>query len=58
MRVITDDETMKAKGADAQSLANEGIPVRTDDSERNHMHHKFMLVDKSFLLTGSFNWSF
>lgn len=58
MRIITDDETLKNKGNDCQSLANEGIPTRTDDDERAHMHNKFMVVDKTFLLTGSFNWTF
>jgi len=39
-------------------LADAGIPVRTDDDERAHMHNKFMVVDREFLLTGSFNWTF
>ena len=58
VRIITDDECMKNKGNDCQHLADVGIPVRTDDSERNHMHNKFMVVDSDFLLTGSFNWTF
>jgi len=58
VRVITDDECMKNKGNDCQALADSGIPVRSDDSEQNHMHNKFMVVDNTFLLTGSFNWTF
>ena len=58
VRVITDDECMKNAGNDCQSLADAGIPVRTDDDERAHMHNKFMIVDGVFLLTGSFNWTF
>ena len=58
MRIITDDECMKNKGNDCQALANHGIPVRSDDNETAHMHNKFMVVDKTFLLTGSFNWTF
>jgi len=58
VKVITDDECMKNKGNDCQSLADAGIPVRTDDDERTHMHNKFMIVDGTFLLTGSFNWTF
>ena len=38
-------------------LASKGIPIRTDNSERNHMHHKFALVDGAFLINGSFNWT-
>ena len=49
---------MKNKGNDCQALANHGIPVRSDDNETAHMHNKFMVVDKTFLLTGSFNWTF
>lgn len=58
VRIITDDEAMKGKGADAQRCSDAGIPVRTDDEERYHMHNKFMVVDSAFLLTGSFNWTF
>ena len=58
VRIITDDEAMKGKGADTQRMADGGIPCRTDSEERFHMHNKFMIVDKKFLVTGSFNWTF
>ena len=58
VRIITDDEAMKGKGADTQRMADEGIECRTDSEEQYHMHNKFMVVDQSFLLTGSFNWTF
>lgn len=58
VRVISDDECASAKGSDIERLANAGIPVRTDDSPQYHMHDKFMVVDKSFVMTGSFNWTF
>ena len=45
VRIVTDDEAMKGKGADAQRCADAGIPVRTDSEEKFHMHNKFMLVD-------------
>ena len=45
VRIITDDEAMKGKGADAQRCADEGIPVRCDSEEKFHMHNKFMIVD-------------
>jgi mitochondrial cardiolipin hydrolase len=58
VRIITDDESMKNIGADAQRCADEGILVRTDDQVQYHMHNKFMVVDSLFLVTGSFNWTF
>jgi phosphatidylserine/phosphatidylglycerophosphate/cardiolipin synthase-like enzyme len=58
VRIITDDEAMKGKGADTQRMADAGIPCRTDSEEQYHMHNKFMIVDKFFILTGSFNWTF
>ena len=58
VRIITDDEAMKGKGADAQRCSDKGIPVRTDSEEKYHMHNKFMIVDSLFLVTGSFNWTF
>lgn len=58
IRVITDDECMTNKGNDCKELADYGIPVRTDSAPEYHMHNKFMIVDDTFLLTGSFNWTF
>lgn len=58
VRIITDDEAMKNKGADTQRMADNGIPCRVDSEERYHMHNKFMIVDNKFLVTGSFNWTF
>ena len=45
VRIITDDESMKGIGADAQRCADKGIEVRTDDAPNYHMHNKYMLVD-------------
>ena len=58
VRIITDDEAMKGKGADAQRMSDGGIPVRCDSEVAYHMHNKFMIVDSLFLVTGSFNWTF
>ena len=57
VRMITDDEAMKANGADAQRLCDAGISVRTDYARRYHMHNKYMIVDSAFLVTGSYNWT-
>jgi phosphatidylserine/phosphatidylglycerophosphate/cardiolipin synthase-like enzyme len=57
VRLISDDECMHNPGSDVYWLASQGIPVRTDDSEQNHMHNKFAIIDDSHLITGSFNWT-
>lgn len=56
VRIITDDEKAEDRGSDIHDLAAGGIPIRTDRSE-NHMHHKFAIFDRAFLLTGSYNWT-
>ncbi len=33
------------------------MPVKTDDSIKYHMHHKFAVIDRSVVITGSFNWT-
>lgn len=57
VQIIHDDECMKNKGNDIQWLSDRGIPVRTDNDERAHMHNKFVIIDEKILITGSFNWT-
>lgn len=57
VKIITDDECTTNKGSDINFLVNKGIPARTDDAEKFHMHNKFVIVDDKFLITGSFNWT-
>ena len=38
-------------------LASLGIPIKTNDQIRNLMHNKFVVIDNSVVITGSFNWS-
>jgi len=56
MRVITDDEKAVDRGSDIQDLARAGITVRVDNST-HHMHHKFAIFDRCYLVTGSYNWT-
>jgi len=56
IRLITDNDKSFDKGSDIEQLAREGISLRMDTSP-NHMHHKFMVVDRHSVLTGSYNWT-
>lgn len=56
IRIITDDEKIKARGSDIVNIAHAGIPVKIDHASE-HMHHKFAVFDCRILITGSFNWT-
>ena len=58
VRIISDDECSQAKGSDIIKLADAGVKVRTDNAPNYHMHDKFMVVDNTFVMTGSFNWTY
>ena len=57
LRILTDSECIKMPSSNVYSLAALGISVKIDDSARYHMHHKFCVIDKSVVVTGSFNWT-
>ncbi len=54
--IITDNDKINDKGSDIRWLADEGIRIKIDEAS-SHMHHKFCIVDKKILLTGSYNWT-
>lgn len=56
VRIITDNDKANDKGSDVDTLHQQGVAVRKDRS-RNHMHHKFAVIDQQFLINGSFNWT-
>ena len=56
IRIISDNDKSEDLGSDITRLKSAHIPLRLDKTDK-HMHHKFMLVDKSTLLTGSYNWT-
>ncbi|MEN8152298.1 MAG: phospholipase D-like domain-containing protein [Planctomycetota bacterium] len=56
IRIITDDEKALDLGTDIPKFKKLGIPVVTDHAT-SHMHHKFAVIDKVALLSGSFNWT-
>jgi mitochondrial cardiolipin hydrolase len=56
VRIVTDNEKMYDAGSDIERLAAAGVPVRVDKSPY-HMHHKFAVFDRTFLVNGSYNWT-
>ncbi|NWI71288.1 PLD6 hydrolase, partial [Todus mexicanus] len=56
VRVVTDAQYMALHGSQIGRLRLAGIPVR-HDQERGFMHHKFAIVDRRMLITGSLNWT-
>lgn len=57
IRILTDDLKARDFGSDVFSMDRIGVEVRTDDNPQSHMHHKFAVVDRHWLLTGSYNWT-
>ncbi len=56
VKVISDNDKSFDRGSDIESLFKSGIPLKIDRTD-DHMHHKFCLIDKQVLLTGSYNWT-
>ncbi|NWR68145.1 PLD6 hydrolase, partial [Bucorvus abyssinicus] len=56
VRVVTDAQYMGLRGSQIGLLRHAGIPVR-HDQEEGYMHHKFAIVDRRMLITGSLNWT-
>ena len=56
VRLLTDNDKVNDMGSDIAELSQKGIPVKVDRT-KYHMHHKFAVIDKETLLTGSYNWT-
>ncbi|KAM8819565.1 mitochondrial cardiolipin hydrolase [Rhynchonycteris naso] len=56
VRVVTDCDYMALKGSQIGLLRKAGIQVR-HDQDLGYMHHKFAIVDRKVLITGSLNWT-
>jgi phosphatidylserine/phosphatidylglycerophosphate/cardiolipin synthase-like enzyme len=56
VKIVTDDEKITDMGSDIFRLKHHGIPVKIDSS-KSLMHHKFVVIDRNKVLTGSFNWT-
>ena len=56
VRIITDNDKQYDKGSDIFQLKSKKIPLVTDHTP-DHMHHKFMVADKTIVICGSYNWT-
>ena len=56
IKILTDNEKLFDLGSDIKQLAQAKIEIRTDNT-KNHMHHKFAIMDNQTVLTGSYNWT-
>lgn len=56
VKILTDNDKSLDRGSDIEMLHNNNVSVRMDRTEY-HMHHKFCIVDKKTLITGSYNWT-
>jgi mitochondrial cardiolipin hydrolase len=56
IRIITDNDKCYDHGSDIEEMVKAGIDVKVDKSPE-HMHHKFMIIDKCILHNGSYNWT-
>nr|XP_033770955.1 mitochondrial cardiolipin hydrolase [Geotrypetes seraphini] len=56
VRLIADSDYMAVKGSQVGMLRKAGIAVR-HDQHSGYMHHKFAVVDKTIIITGSLNWT-
>ncbi|XP_015732077.1 mitochondrial cardiolipin hydrolase [Coturnix japonica] len=56
IRVVTDSQYMALRGSQIGVLRLLGIQVR-HNQDVAFMHHKFAIVDKKMLITGSLNWT-
>lgn len=54
--VVMDAEQAAGRGSEYSGLKATGVEVRLDGNPYL-MHHKFMVVDDSIVVTGSYNWS-
>ena len=58
VRVVCDAREASEGNSMIPVLITSGVPVKQlQKSGQGLMHHKFMVVDKEVLITGSYNWT-
>lgn len=56
VRVIIEGGNVHSLGSEVGTLLNAGIPVKKDTAS-GKFHHKFAIIDGTWVVTGSYNWS-
>ena len=56
IKILTDNDKSFDRGSDIKWISQNGVNIKIDTTEY-HMHHKFCIIDKETLLTGSYNWT-
>ncbi len=56
VRVFTENDY--AEEEEIQQLQRHGVPVRDDGDNDGYMHHKFIVIDKRYVWTGSYNTTY
>lgn len=57
IQVLLDGDNARKSYSIDEWLVGEGIDVRFIEIKRGSLHHKFMLIDGKFLITGSYNFT-
>jgi phosphatidylserine/phosphatidylglycerophosphate/cardiolipin synthase-like enzyme len=60
VRVVLDRSKYEESGATRELFSSGSIPVRLAFGRRgpgSKMHHKFVIIDRNIVLTGSYNWT-
>lgn len=58
VRIITDSKEYQAAGTQIRRLLDVGAEIKANRIGSGAlMHHKFVIVDDTILMTGSFNWT-
>ncbi|MEM4306566.1 MAG: phospholipase D-like domain-containing protein [Candidatus Caldarchaeum sp.] len=56
VKVVVEAEQAGVRGSEYERLRKAGVDIKLDGNQYL-MHHKFMVVDSLFVVTGSYNWS-
>lgn len=58
VRIVQDQQSSLSQNARANELTAAGIPVKTQKGSGGGLqHHKFLVIDSKYVITGSFNWT-